>query len=148
MCRGIRRRGDRGLHARHPIGRVHGQETRHSLVNRGAEWQNKKEYDKELDDLSEAIKHDATVAAIYKNRANIFQSRGEIDRAIADLNAAIKLDPMYTGAYTSRGIAYEAKNDVKRAKADFRKALSIPPKYSDGQWAHDTARQRLATLGG
>jgi tetratricopeptide (TPR) repeat protein len=117
-------------------------------INRGAEWQNKNENDKELDDLSEAIKHDATIAPIYKNRAYIFRTRGEFDRAIGDYDTAIKLDPMYTAAYTSRGLTYEAKKDVERARADFRKALSIPPKYNDGQWAHDTARQRLAALGG
>jgi Tfp pilus assembly protein PilF len=116
-------------------------------VNRGAEWQNKNEYDKELDDLSEAIKHDSTVAAIYKNRATIYRVRGEVDRAITDYDTAIRLDPTYTSAYTSRGIAYEDKKEVERAKVDFRKALSLPAKYNDGQWAHDTARQHLAALG-
>ena len=62
-------------------------------------------------------------------------------------DTAIRLDPMYTSAYTNRGLAYEDKKDVERAKADFRKALALPPKYTDGQWAHDTARERLSALG-
>jgi tetratricopeptide (TPR) repeat protein len=118
-------------------------------VNRGAEWDNKKEYDKELADLSDAIRYDAKQPAIYKNRATVFRFRGETERALADYTTAIGLDPLYTAAYVNRGLLYEEdKNDRERAKADYRAALAVPPKFSDGAWAHTTARAHLDKLEG
>jgi tetratricopeptide (TPR) repeat protein len=116
-------------------------------VNRGAEWDTKKEYDKELADLSEAVKYDSSVAAIYKNRAKVYRIRGEIERAITDYTTAIRLDPKYTAAFTNRGLAYEDQKDVASAKTDYHAALAMPPKYNDGAWAHQTARERLDALG-
>src|SRR5262249_23180472 len=60
---------------------------------------------------------------------------------------AIRIDPGYTAAYSNRGEAYEAKGDIERAKADYYKALATPQKYSNGKYAHDKARERLAALG-
>jgi tetratricopeptide (TPR) repeat protein len=115
-------------------------------VNRGAEWDNKGEFDKELADLSEAIKHDVSQAAIYKNRATVYRKRGELERAITDYTTAVGLDPKYTAAFTSRGLAYEEKKDFANAKADYRAALAVPPKYNDGQWAHTIAGAHLEAL--
>ena len=88
----------------------------------------------------------AELAAIYDNRAIELRQQGEFDRAIADYSEAITLDAALTGAYTGRGLAYEGKSEVDRARSDYRKALSVTPKHDDGQWAHDTARGRLAAI--
>ena len=88
----------------------------------------------------------AALAAIYDNRAIELRQQGEFDRAIDDYSQAITLDPGLTGAYTGRGLAHEGKADVDKARIDYRKALAIAPKYDDGQWAHDTARGRLAAI--
>jgi uncharacterized caspase-like protein len=45
-------------------------------------------------------------------------------------------------------LAYEAKGERDRALADFRTALATPQKYDNGNWAHETARARLALLTG
>jgi tetratricopeptide (TPR) repeat protein len=87
------------------------------------------------------------LATIYGNRAIELRERGDYDKAIADYSEAIRIDSELSGAYTGRGLAYEGKAEVDKAKADYRKALALPPKYDDAQWAHDTARQRLAALG-
>ena len=70
----------------------------------------------------------------------------EYDQAIADYTKAIESDPTYTAAYTNRGLAYERKVDPERARNDFQKALATPQKFSNGKWAHDTAKARLAAL--
>jgi Flp pilus assembly protein TadD len=88
----------------------------------------------------------AALAAIYENRGIELRQQGEFDRAIADYSEAITLDATLTGAYTGRGLAYEGKSEVDRAKVDYRKALTVAPKNDDGQWAHDTARGRLAAI--
>ena len=88
----------------------------------------------------------AELAAIYDNRAIELRQQGEFDRAIADYSEALTLDAALTGAYTGRGLAYEGKSEVDKARTDYRKALSVAPKHDDGQWAHDTARGRLAAI--
>jgi tetratricopeptide (TPR) repeat protein len=117
-------------------------------INRGAEWKAKKENDKALADYTKAINLDSSIPAIYNNRANIYRERGELDRAIADYTTAIRLDPLYTAAFTNRGLAYEQKDMFDKAREDFQAALSVPPKHNDGQWAQDTARERLEELKG
>jgi tetratricopeptide (TPR) repeat protein len=87
------------------------------------------------------------LATIYDNRAIELRQRGDYDRAIADYSEALRINGALTGAYTGRGLAYEGKAEVERAKADYRKALTLAPTYDDGQWAQNTARQRLAALG-
>jgi tetratricopeptide (TPR) repeat protein len=86
------------------------------------------------------------LASFYDNRAIELRQQGEFDRAIADYSQAIHIDAEWTGAYTGRGLAYEGKDEAEKAKADYRKALAVAPKYDDGQWAHDTARDRLDKL--
>jgi tetratricopeptide (TPR) repeat protein len=88
----------------------------------------------------------ATLATIYNNRAIELRQQSEYDRAIADYSQAIRLDADFTGAYAGRGLAYEGKGDIEKAKADYRKTLTVIKKYNDGQWAHDTARERLDAL--
>lgn len=86
------------------------------------------------------------LAAIYDNRAIELRQIGQYDRAIADYSEAIRHDAQLTGAYTGRGLAYEGANEREKAKADYRKVLTLAPKYADGEWARETARQRLAEL--
>jgi tetratricopeptide (TPR) repeat protein len=88
------------------------------------------------------------LATIYDNRAMELRQQGDYDRAIADYTQAIRVEGEMTGAYTGRGLAYEGKADIDKAKADYKKALEIAAKYDDGEWAHDTARQRLDALDG
>jgi tetratricopeptide (TPR) repeat protein len=88
------------------------------------------------------------LATIYGNRAIELRQRGEYDKAIADYSEALRINRDLTDAYTGRGLAYEGKAEVERAKADYRKALTLTSMQDDGQWAQNTARQRLAALGG
>jgi len=88
-----------------------------------------------------------TLATFFNNRAIEYRQLGDYDRAIADYSQAIRIDANFTGAYTGRGLAYEGKGETAKAKAEYQKALTVPQKYSDGQWAHEVARERLAALG-
>jgi len=92
--------------------------------------------------------NNSTLAILFNNRAIEYRQAGDYDRAIADYTQTIRLDPDFTGAYSGRGLAYEGKGDTAKALADYRKALTVAPKHNDGQWAHDTARERLKALAG
>ena len=73
--------------------------------------------------------------------------RREYDRAVGEFDEAIRLDPKYHSAFTNRGLAFERKGDTERARKDFEAALALPQAHSsgNGKWAHDTARERLAS---
>ncbi len=88
------------------------------------------------------------LASLYDNRAIELRQRGDYDKAIADYSDALRINGELTGAYTGRGLAYEGKAEVEKAKADYRRALTLTQPSDDAQWAQNTARQRLAALGG
>ena len=114
--------------------------------NRGNVYYLKGEHDRAIADYDQTIRLDPKHVAAHNNRGNAYFDKREYDRAIADYGQAIRLDPLYTAAYAGRGLAYEEKGDEARARADFNGALAVPQKDSNGKWAHDTARARLAVL--
>ena len=115
-----------------------------AYLNRGIARQSKNDLDGALADYEQAIRLEPKDALAFNSRGMVRQIKGDVENAIADYDQAIKLDPAYTAAYTNRGLAFEKKKDAEHARADFTAALDVPEKYSDGQWAHDTARQHLA----
>jgi tetratricopeptide (TPR) repeat protein len=85
-------------------------------------------------------------ATVYSNRGIALRAQGDLRFAIMDFDKAIQLDPQHLIAYTEQGLAYEAQGDHTNAKADFIRALVLPETNETGKWAHDTARERLASL--
>lgn len=65
----------------------------------------RQEYDKAINDFSEAIRLDPNVAIIYFNRGNAYYDHGNLDKACSDYNEAIRLDPNFARAYVGRGDA-------------------------------------------
>ena len=118
-----------------------------AYINRGQQYYTLRNYNRAVADFTAAIGLDPYHPIAYGNRGNVKHVLGQLDAAIADYSRAIELDRGYTSAYTSRGMMFERQGRIDLAIADFRMALSIPQKYQDGQWAHDTARQRLQALG-
>ena len=115
--------------------------------NRGNAFSAKGDLDRALADYDRAIEIDGKDPFRWNNRGLIWKKKSDYERAIADFDQAIKIDPGYTAAYANRGETYEAKGDRERAIADYNAALGVPPKYSNGRYAHNKARERLAALG-
>jgi tetratricopeptide (TPR) repeat protein len=114
--------------------------------NRGLAYNNKKQYDRAIEDLDEAIRLNPSYTFAFNNRGGAYKDKGQDDRAIQDYDQAIRLDPLYTAAFTNRGLAYEGTKDFEKARTDFRTAISVSPKYDNGEWAQKTARERLEAL--
>jgi len=123
------------------------REVAEAYINRGQQYYTLRNYNRAAADFTSAIGLDPYHPIAYGNRGNVKHVMGQFEAAIADYSRAIELDRGYTSAYTGRGMMYERQGRTDLAIADFRSALSIPPKYQDGQWAHDTARERLQVLG-
>src|SRR5262249_31248867 len=100
-------------------GRESGRNLAMAYCNRGYALTEKRELDRALADLEEAIKVDPTYACAYSNRGRVFTLRGDFDRAIQDYDEAIRRDPGFPIAYNNRGDAYLHKGDLDKAIADF-----------------------------
>ncbi len=68
-------------------------------TNRGRAYIRKGEYDRGVEELSQAIQLNPDYAAAYKIRGVTYGYKGEYDRAIEDLNKAIRLNPDDAAAY-------------------------------------------------
>ena len=68
-------------------------------TNRGRAYIRKGEYDRGVEELSQAIQLNPDYAAAYKTRGVTYGYKGEYDRAIEDLNKAIQLNPDDAAAY-------------------------------------------------
>jgi len=88
-----------------------------------------KQYDKAVDDWTQAISLNPKLYQAYKNRGTVYSDKGEYDKAIADYNQAISLNPKDEQAYYNRGNAYSDKGEYDKAIADYTQAIMINPKF-------------------
>jgi tetratricopeptide (TPR) repeat protein len=126
-------------------GRFKGHELARQYLNRGAEWESKKDYDHALADYGEAIRIDKKYADAFYDRCIIYNLKEDYDRALVDCSQAIKLGPSpnaiaVTGGerlgndrtssdyYSQRGLAYLKKKNYDLAIVDFDNAIRLYPK--------------------
>jgi tetratricopeptide (TPR) repeat protein len=93
--------------------------------DRGLSYYNKKDYDRAIADLDQAIVLNASFPRALQVRADSYYDKGDYDRAIADYSAWIKLDPKNAVAYKDRGLSYYNKKDYDRAIADLNQAIAL-----------------------
>ncbi len=94
---------------------------------RGEMFQNDKEYDKAIADLTEAIRLDPDPVT-YARRGQFWHTKGEYDKAIADYDESIRLDPnsaLTSLTYINRGIAWSDKGEFDKGIADFSDAIEL-----------------------
>ena len=90
----------------------------------------KKDYDKAIDDYTEAIRLDPGIAPAYNNRGAAWGAKKDFDKVIADCNEAIRLDPGFAFAYDNRGNAWRVRKNYDKAIADYNEAIRLDPKYA------------------
>src|SRR5512139_3139343 len=98
------------------------------FTGRALAYQGLKEYDKAIDDLSNAIRLDEKNPEHYQNRAAVYSILDDKERAIEDLTKAIELSPRTTATYLQRGAAYIATGNRDGAVKDYAKVLEFEPK--------------------
>jgi len=97
------------------------------LVARGDDRLASKEYDKALDDYTEALRLDRNCAAAYVARGRAWAKKHYRDREIADLTEAIKLEPNNATYRVARAESWTAQGMHKPAMADYDDALRLAP---------------------
>ena len=105
------------------------------------------EYDRAIELLSEAIKRKPDFAYGFYNRGNVWADKGELDKAITDYNKAIELDPKLAAAFNNRGVAWANKGDYDRAIEDYTKAIELDPKLWQAFYSRGNAWCKRGELG-
>jgi len=95
--------------------------------NRGIRYQDQVEYDRAIQDYTEAVRLSTNYAKAFHNRGTAYSLKGEYDQAIQDYNEAIRLDSSFADAFNNRGNAYLHKGDYDRAIQDYTEALRLKP---------------------
>ncbi len=96
---------------------------------RGYYYQNKKEYDKAIQDYTKVVEIDSAYTNGYYNLGVLHYELQVIDVAMQNFSMAIKSNPKYPEAYYMRGLCEEAKSMHDEALADFEYAISLKNDY-------------------
>ncbi len=94
-------------------------------VNRGNAWRSKRDYNRALEDYSEAIRLNRRDAIAYNNRGLVHEDTRQYDRAFADYDQAVRINPKYAFARSNRGDIYRIRGDYDRAIADYDHAIKL-----------------------
>ena len=98
-----------------------------SIDHAGNAWIAKKNYDRAIESLNQALKRKPDYAEAFANLGNAWDGKRDYDRAIDNYNKAIKLDPSSTFFYL-RAIAWLHKDQKARAITDFQRAYALAPR--------------------
>jgi tetratricopeptide (TPR) repeat protein len=121
-------------------GKYRGKGLAWAYTNRGSVYDYKKDFDRAIADLTEAIRldHDAVVA--YQDRAASYRNKGQYTLALDDLNQALRLAPSDARTLMSRGVIYLKLNAAARAIVDFDASLRIDPKFAPSLYGRGVAK--------
>lgn len=98
--------------------------------NRGAAYDDKRDYDHAILDYNEAIRLNPSLATAFYGRGEAYDHKGDFDKAIQDDSEAIRLNPNLAYAYDARGRAHRNKGDFGQAIQDYDEAIRINPNYA------------------
>lgn len=100
-----------------------------ALLESGKKLSDKKEYDKAIADISEAIRINPDWYFAYTDRANVYKEKGDYESAIADYSQAITRASGVVKilAYNYRGNLFMEKKDYSKAIADYTQSILLDP---------------------
>jgi tetratricopeptide (TPR) repeat protein len=101
-----------------------------AYVESGRAWVKKKEYDKAIGDLTEAIRLDPNDGLAYSERGFVWLHKGNYDGTISDFTEAIRLDERLKSVLCGwRGEAWRMKKDYKNAIQDCDESIRLRPTF-------------------
>jgi tetratricopeptide (TPR) repeat protein len=112
---------------------------------RGYTWHGKRQFERAIQDYSQAIRVMPDYADAYSNRGADYNNLGRWDLAIRDLTEAIRLDPKESINFKARSYALAKTGDYKRALADLEHAVALNPNDKEAVYYLRLARQAQAT---
>jgi len=111
-----------------------------TLNNRANAYQNKRDYDRAIQDYNEAIRIDPDSALTRNNRGSAYQHKGDYERALQDYDQAIRLDAGSAQAFNNRGRAHHFKESYAQAIRDYGEAIELDADYALAYFNRGLAR--------
>ncbi len=99
-------------------------------INRGVSLMKEGDFDKAIDDETEAIRLDPDNAAAYGNLGDAYYQKGKSREAIEYLSRAIQLDPYYVEAYYNLGVVWGNRGNHETALQYFTRSIVINPSFT------------------
>lgn len=99
--------------------------------NRGIGYKERGDFDRAIQDYSEAIALNPQFADAFLSRGMAYKTKGDLTHAIQDYGRAIELNPRYADAYDARCDARGILNQLSDALADCTESLRLLPNASD-----------------
>ncbi len=128
-----------------------GHETQEHITRafsyRGAAYIRKREYDRAVQDLDQAIQRDPNYAQAFESRGTAYSLKGQNDRAIEDFSQSIHLDPKSAVSFYDRGGVYNVQGQNDRAIQDFDQAIRLKPDLAPVFFAATYHERGLAYFG-
>lgn len=121
-----------------------GKDLAAAYTNRGNAYDDLGEYNRAIDDYTEALRIEPGYASAYNNRGVSYDNLGDYTRAIENYDQALRYDPGHVNAYYNRGNAYDDLGEYRRAILDYSKALRLDPNYAS---AHQNRGVSYESLG-
>jgi tetratricopeptide (TPR) repeat protein len=92
----------------------------------------KRDPNRALADLTEAIRIDGSFERAYEGRGDLYRDNNQCAEAITDYTEAIRLQPERIQNYVSRGMCLIVTSDFDRARADLNQAIKLDAENSGG----------------
>jgi Tfp pilus assembly protein PilF len=96
-----------------------------AYVNRAVAYTARRQYDKALEDYTDALGLDSNSVPVYNNRGVLYTATEEYELALADFDRAISIDSNYAYSYINRGVLKAIGGDLDSAEADFFQAIDV-----------------------
>lgn len=99
-----------------------------TLTNRSAAYLHKRQPDKAMEDLDQALRIDPQYALAYGARGTLWAQKAEYEKALRDFDEIIAMKPTMAKPYETRGAVHGKLHQYEAARADFDKAIQLNPK--------------------
>jgi tetratricopeptide (TPR) repeat protein len=96
----------------------------------GMAFLERQEYDKAINEFTEAIRLDPNYIPAYVSRGNAYGIQGAVDKAINEFTEAIRLDPNVAIIYFNRANAYYDHGNLDKASSDYNEAIRLDHNFA------------------
>ncbi len=102
----------------------------HFIYNhRGLVYFTLSEYEKAIDDFTEAIRMEPKDTRVYTNRGLTYRMLKKYDLSLKDFEKSIELNPLWPDTFYGRSLTYYDLGDMDNAIKDCDKAIGLKPDF-------------------
>jgi tetratricopeptide (TPR) repeat protein len=112
-------------------GRVRGRDLAVAHTERGVAYVTLLDYDRALQDFTDAIRIAPTLARAFANRGAVHGAKQDFDKAIDDFTRVLALEPRSANAFADRAGMHRLTGSHDAAIRDYSEAIRINPAFGE-----------------